>query len=57
MSCQGEKTAYVDNTVLIQEYSKMKTTEAKFEEKSQALSNELDSIAALFQRRSSRIPK
>ena len=49
MSCQGEKTAYVDNTVLIQEYSKMKTTEAKFEEKSQALSNELDSIAALFQ--------
>ncbi len=49
MSCQGEKTAYVDNTVLIQEYSKMKTTEAKFEKRSQALSNELDSIAAIFQ--------
>ena len=49
MSCQGEKTAYVDNSVLIQEYSKMKTTEAKFEKKSQALSEELDSIAAIFQ--------
>lgn len=49
MSCQGEKTAYVDNTVLIQEYSKMKTTEARFEKRSQALSNELDSIAAIFQ--------
>ncbi|EMY82694.1 outer membrane periplasmic chaperone, OmpH family protein [Psychroflexus gondwanensis ACAM 44] len=49
MSCQGEKTAYVDNTVLIQEYNKMKTTEARFEKKSKALSDELDSIAAIFQ--------
>jgi|AntRauMFilla1563_2_1112583.scaffolds.fasta_scaffold00001_9 outer membrane protein len=49
MSCQGEKTAYVDNTVLLQEYNKMKTTEAKFEKKSQAMSDELDSIAGLFQ--------
>jgi outer membrane protein len=49
MSCQGEKTAYVDNTVLLQEYNKMKTNEAEFEKKSQAMSNELDSIAGLFQ--------
>lgn len=50
MSCTQEKTAYVDNTVLIQDYYKMKTTEAKFEKKSQRLSAELDSVAGEFQR-------
>lgn len=50
MSCSQDKTAYVDNTVLIQDYYKMKTTEARFEKKSQALSDELDSVAGEFQK-------
>lgn len=50
MSCGQDKTAYVDNTVLIQDYYKMKTTEARFEKKSQALSDELDSVAGEFQK-------
>ncbi|WP_019037333.1 OmpH family outer membrane protein [Psychroflexus tropicus] len=49
MSCTQDKTAYVDNTVLIQDYYKMKSTEARFEKKSKALSEELDSVAARFQ--------
>jgi outer membrane protein len=49
MSCQNEKTAYVDNTVLIQDYYKMKQTEARFDKKSQAMSAELDSVARKFQ--------
>jgi len=49
-SCNQEKTAYVDNTVLIQDYYKMKSTEARFEKKSKALSDELDSIAGEFQK-------
>lgn len=50
MSCQQDKTAYVDNTVLIQDYYKMKSTEARFDKKSQALSKEMDSVAGLFQK-------
>jgi outer membrane protein len=50
MSCTQDKTAYVDNTVLIQDYYKMKATEARFEKKSQALSQELDSVAGMFQK-------
>ncbi|GAA0752900.1 OmpH family outer membrane protein [Psychroflexus lacisalsi] len=50
MSCGQDKTAYVDNTVLIQDYYKMKTTEARFEKKSQKLSEELDSVAGEFQK-------
>jgi outer membrane protein len=50
ISCQNEKTAYVDNTVLIQDYNKMKSTEARFDKKSQALSKELDSVAGIFQK-------
>jgi outer membrane protein len=50
MSCTQDKTAYVDNTVLIQDYYKMKATEARFEKKSQALSEELDSVAGMFQK-------
>lgn len=50
MSCTQDKTAYVNNTVLIQDYYKMKTTEARFEKKSQVLSEELDSVAGVFQK-------
>lgn len=48
-SCVQDQMAYVDNTVLIQDYYKMKSTEARFEKKSQALSEELDSVAGEFQ--------
>ncbi|MBQ0741052.1 OmpH family outer membrane protein, partial [Aquimarina celericrescens] len=50
MSCGQDKTAYVDNTVLIQDYYKMNTTEARFEKKNQKLSEELDSVAGEFQK-------
>ncbi len=48
-SCQQDKTAYVNNSKLIQDYSKMKRTEAEFKEKNDALSSELDSVAMAFQ--------
>lgn len=50
ISCGQDKTAYVDNTVLIQNYHKMKSTEARFEKKSQKLSEELESVADEFQK-------
>ena len=50
LSCTSDKTAYVDNSVLIQDYYKMESTEARFEKKSQALSDELDSVAGEFQK-------
>lgn len=50
ISCGQDKTAYVDNTVLIQDYYKMKSTEARFEKKSQKLSEELESVADEFQK-------
>lgn len=50
ISCGQDKTAYVDNTVLIQDYHKMKSTEARFEKKSQKLSEELESVADEFQK-------
>lgn len=48
-SCQTDKTAYVDNSKLLQEYSKMKRTEEVFQAKNEALSAELDSTAQVFQ--------
>lgn len=50
MSCSNDKTAYVNNSELIQGYYKMKTTEERFDKKSQSLSEELDSVAGEFQK-------
>ncbi|WP_029034286.1 OmpH family outer membrane protein [Salinimicrobium terrae] len=47
--CNNEKTAYVDTTVLIQEYSEMKEVEADFNVRSESLKRELDSAAQAFQ--------
>lgn len=47
--CNNNKTAYVDTTVLIQEYSEMKEVEADFNERSESLKRELDSAAQGFQ--------
>ncbi|MGO1584361.1 OmpH family outer membrane protein [Mesonia sp.] len=49
-SCNQEKTAYVNNTKLIQDFKEMKSTEARFTKKSDKLKKELDSIAMQFQK-------
>lgn len=48
-SCNSDKTAYVDTTKLIQEYSEMKEVEADFTQRSEQLKRELDSVARGFQ--------
>ncbi len=48
-SCNGQKTAYVDTTKLIQEYSEMQEVEAEFTTKSDRVKSELDSVAKSFQ--------
>lgn len=48
-SCEQNKMAYVDTTVLIQEYSEMKRVEADFTQRSESLKRELDSAAQGFQ--------
>lgn len=48
-SCDQEKTAYVDNTELIQSYHKMKKAKEEFEMRNERLSEELDSVAMDFQ--------
>jgi outer membrane protein len=47
--CNGDKTAYVDTTKLIQEFSEMKAVEADFNQRSEKLKMELDSVAKGFQ--------
>lgn len=49
ISCAQEKTAYVNNTKLIQEYKGMQDTEAKFTKKSEAVNKVMDSLATAFQ--------
>jgi len=50
ISCNKDKTAYVDNTELISEYKNMKATEAQFKEKSEKIKKELDEVAMSFQK-------
>lgn len=50
VGCNNEKTAYVDTTVLIKEYSEMKEVEADLTQRSEMLKRELDSAAQGFQR-------
>lgn len=49
-SCNEDKTAYVDTTRLIQEFSEMKEVETRFTARSEQMKRELDSVAAGFQR-------
>lgn len=49
-SCNQEKTAYVDNTVLMKDYKAMKTTQESFQKRSQALKSQMDSVAQGFQK-------
>lgn len=48
-SCNQEKTAYVDNLVLMQEYKGMDLLEEKFTQRSERVNKTLDSIAKSFQ--------
>ena len=50
VGCSNEKTAYVDTTTLIQDYTEMKEVEAEFTERSEAMNREFDSVAGQFQR-------
>lgn len=50
ISCNQEKTAYVNNTRLIQEYKGMQDTEAKFTKKSDKIKKLMDSLAMGFQK-------
>lgn len=47
-SCDNEKTAYVDTSELMKEYSEMKEVEADFTVRSENLKKELDSMSADF---------
>lgn len=49
VSCNEEKTAYVDTTKLVQEYSEMQDVEEKFNLRSEEVRRELDSVARAFQ--------
>ncbi|CAL68240.1 OmpH family outer membrane protein [Christiangramia forsetii] len=49
VSCNEQKTAYVDTTVLIKEYKEMKDVEADFTSKSDSVRSQLDSAAKAFQ--------
>ncbi|HET8808945.1 MAG TPA: OmpH family outer membrane protein [Flavobacteriaceae bacterium] len=49
VSCNQEKTAYVNNKKLIQEYKGMEDTEAEFTKKTESITKSLDSVALKFQ--------
>lgn len=49
VSCNEEKTAYVDTTKLVQEYNEMQDVEEKFNLRSDEVRRELDSVARAFQ--------
>lgn len=49
VSCNEQKTAYVDTSKVIQEYKEMKEVEAEFSSKSDSVRRQLDSVARTFQ--------
>ncbi|SDR92352.1 OmpH family outer membrane protein [Christiangramia echinicola] len=49
VSCNEQKTAYVDTTKIVQEYKEMKDVEAEFTSKSDSVRQQLDSVARVFQ--------
>ncbi|MCP9199304.1 OmpH family outer membrane protein [Gramella sp. GC03-9] len=49
VSCNEQKTAYVDTTKIIQEYKEMKEVEAEFTTKSDSVRQRLDAVAREFQ--------
>lgn len=49
VSCNEDKTAYVDTKVLIQDYKEMKDLEAEYQLKSDSAKQQVDSVAKIFQ--------
>lgn len=49
VSCNNEKTAYVDTAKLVQEYREMQDVEEEFNLRSDVVRRELDSVAQAFQ--------
>ena len=49
VGCNEQKTAYVDTTTLIQEYSEMQEVEAEFTTRSEEMKRQFDSVAKGFQ--------
>ena len=49
VSCNEQKTAYVDTTVLVKEYKEIKDVEANLTSKSDSARKQLDSVARVFQ--------
>ena len=54
-SCNQDKTAYVDNTVLLKEYKEMKDTEAKYNTMAEAMKKEMDSVAKQWEKITDRL--
>ena len=50
VSCNQEKTAYVENQKVVEEYYKLEDMRERYDSKQEALSKEIDSLAAPFQK-------
>jgi len=50
VSCNQEKTAYVDNQKVVEQYYKLEDMRKRYDNKQEALSKEIDSLAAPFQK-------
>ena len=50
ISCNQEKTAYVENEKVVEEYYQLENMRNRYDEKQEALSKEIDSLAAPFQK-------
>ena len=49
-SCNQEKTAFVENEKVVEEYYKLENMRNKYDNKQEALKKEIDSLAAPFQK-------
>lgn len=50
ISCNQEKTAFVENERVVEEYYKLENMRDRYDSKQEALSKEIDSLAAPFQK-------
>lgn len=50
ISCNQDKTAYVENERVVEEYYKLEDMRDRYDSKQEALSKEIDSLAAPFQK-------
>ena len=50
VSCNQEKTAYVENEKVVEEYYQLENMRNRYDEKQEKLSKKIDSLAAPFQK-------